>query len=89
VSAGEGLIGLSWAALVAGARRVVVSQWKVDAASTTDLMAGFYRHLRAEGARAADGPDEAEALRRAALNLLHGPAYRHPFYWAAFTVVGG
>jgi CHAT domain-containing protein len=86
VSAGEGIIGLSWAALVAGARRVVVSQWKVDAASTTDLMTGFYRHLRAP----ADAPaqDEADALRAAALELLRSPASRHPFYWAAFTVVG-
>jgi CHAT domain-containing protein len=87
VSAGEGLIGLSWAALVAGARRVVVSQWKVDAASTTDLMTGFYRHLG--GRSGAAPPDEAEALRRAALELFRTPAYRHPFYWAAFTVVGG
>lgn len=86
-SAGEGLIGLSWAALVAGARRVVVSQWKVDAASTTDLMRGFYRHL--VGRSGAAPPDEAEALRRAALELFRTPAHRHPFYWAAFTVVGG
>jgi CHAT domain-containing protein len=79
------MIGLSWAALVAGARRVVVSQWKVDAASTTDLMTAFYRHL---------GPvstpsDEADALRRASLDLLRTPAHRHPFHWAAFTVIGG
>ena len=87
VAAGEGLIGLSWAALVAGARRVVVSQWKVDAASTTDLMTGFYRHLRPGAAGAAQ--DEAQALRGAALDLLRSPTYRHPFYWAAFTVVGG
>ena len=92
VSAGEGVIGLSWAALVAGARRVVVSQWKVDAASTTDLMTGFYRHLGGRPPRTGHGrgpPDEAEALRRAALELFRTPAYRHPFYWAAFTVVGG
>lgn len=87
VAAGEGLIGLTWAALVAGARRVVVSQWKVDAASTTDLMMGFYRHLRSGAAGAAQ--DEAQALRGAALDLLRSPTYRHPFYWAAFTVVGG
>jgi CHAT domain-containing protein/tetratricopeptide (TPR) repeat protein len=87
VSAGEGVIGLSWAALVAGARRVVVSQWKVDAASTTDLMTGFYRYLGMPPAGAA--ADEAEALRSASLDLLRTPRYRHPFYWAAFTVVGG
>ena len=87
IAAGEGLIGLSWAALVAGARRVVVSQWKVDAASTTDLMTGFYRQLRATPAGGEQ--DEAAALRGAALDLLRTPTYRHPFYWAAFTVVGG
>ena len=76
VAAGEGVIGLSWAALVAGARRVVVSQWKVDAASTTDLMTGFYRHLRSGPAGASQ--DEAGALRGAALDLLRSPGYPTP-----------
>jgi CHAT domain-containing protein len=31
---------------------------------------------------------KAEALRQAALKLLRGRQYSHPFYWAAFVVVG-
>lgn len=34
IGAGEGVVGLSWAFLVAGASTTVVSQWKVDSAST-------------------------------------------------------
>jgi len=33
--------------------------------------------------------DAARALRTAALATLHEPRYRHPFYWAAFSVYGG
>jgi CHAT domain-containing protein len=37
-----------------------------------------------------DGVDinKAQALRQAALMLMHQPKYAHPFYWAAFVVVG-
>jgi len=43
VGAGEGLIGLSWALFVAGAPATVFSQWKVELASTRELMLDFYR----------------------------------------------
>jgi CHAT domain-containing protein len=33
ISPGEGVIGMSWAFLVAGARSVVVSQWRVNSAA--------------------------------------------------------
>ena len=36
--AGEGMIGLTWAMFVAGVPSTVVSQWKVESASTRDLM---------------------------------------------------
>ncbi len=58
VSGGEGMIGLSWALLRAGCPAVVVSQWKVDSASTTELMIAFHQHLLA-------GDDPADALRAA------------------------
>src|SRR4029453_8043808 len=45
--AGEGMIGLTWALFVAGVPSTVVSQWKVEAASTRDLMLNFHRQLRA------------------------------------------
>lgn len=81
--AGEGLVGLAWAFFVAGVPRVVVSQWSVEAASTTTLMLAFHR-ARLRGPPAG----VAEALRAAALALRRDPRYRHPFYWAAFSVVG-
>ena len=81
ISSGEGVIGMSWALFVAGVPATVVSQWKVDSASTAGLMIEFHRHLRS-------GRGKAEALRQAALRTRTNPAYRHPFYWAAFVVVG-
>jgi CHAT domain-containing protein len=32
--------------------------------------------------------NKAQVLRQAALVLMHQPKYAHPFYWAAFVVVG-
>jgi CHAT domain-containing protein len=86
IGAGEGVIGLSWAALVAGAANVAVSLWRVDAAGTNQLMTAMYRHLN--GVTAAR-TDPAFALRTAALDVRRDPRYRHPFYWAGFVVVGG
>lgn len=86
VSAGEGLIGMSWALFIAGTSTTVASQWPVDSASTARLMVDFHRSLRAprNGARVG----KAEAFRRAALKLMPEPKYRHPFFWAGFVVVG-
>jgi CHAT domain-containing protein len=99
VGAGEGVIGLSWALFVAGCPSSVVSQWKVESASTTELMLEFHRNLSAGGGRTEGDslPDagrlsgrlsKAEALRRAQLSLLHSKKYSHPFYWAAFVLMG-
>jgi CHAT domain-containing protein/tetratricopeptide (TPR) repeat protein len=88
VGAGEGMIGLTWALFVAGVPTSVVSQWQVESASTRDLMVSFHRGLssplRARHAKAT----KAEALRQAALKLLRQPETSHPFYWAAFVLVG-
>jgi CHAT domain-containing protein len=86
VGAGEGVIGLSWAFFVAGVPRLVVSQWKVEASSTTELMVAFHTALRGDAATAP--LPAAEALRRAELLLLRTPRYRHPFYWAGFVALG-
>jgi CHAT domain-containing protein len=80
VTAGEGMVGLSWAFLAAGVPTTVVSQWKVGSASTAALMIEFHRRLR--GGRTA-----AEALRAAMLELRRDPRWRHPFYWAPFTAI--
>lgn len=83
---GEGLIGMSWAFLVAGSPAAMVSQWKVDSASTSQLMLAFHGNLRASGGAALSG--RARALQRAEVRLLHSPEYSHPFYWAGFLLIG-
>ena len=88
VTAGEGMIGLAWSFFVAGAPTTVVSQWKVDSASTTGLMLEFHRRLLTGGTPDTAHVSTADALRQAALTLLRSPQYRHPFYWAGFVVVG-
>lgn len=81
--AGEGLIGLAWAFLRAGAHQVVGALWQVDDASTPLLMDRFYAALQA-------GEPASNALRTAKLTLLHSPgAYRKPFYWGAFQLYVG
>lgn len=85
ISPGEGVIGMSWAFLVAGARSVVVSQWRVNSASTSQLMKNFYDALGRH--KDLKGPNKSQALRDASLYLLKDRRYRHPFYWAGFVLV--
>jgi CHAT domain-containing protein/tetratricopeptide (TPR) repeat protein len=85
ISPGEGVIGMSWAFLVAGARSVVVTQWRVNSASTSQLMKIFYQAL----VRQTDvtSREKSQALREASLRLLRDRRYRHPFYWAGLVLV--
>ena len=85
IGAGEGVIGFSWAMFIAGVPSTVVSQWKVDSASTRDLMVNFHRSLLSPA-----GPKQSktDALRQAALKLMRNPETSHPFYWAGFVLVG-
>lgn len=86
VGAGEGVIGLTWALFVAGSPATVVSQWKVESASTTELMLEFHRRLQPTNKR--PHTSTAAALQQASIKLLDSREYRHPFYWAGFVVVG-
>lgn len=80
---GEGMIGLTRAFLYAGADSVVVSLWNVNDVATASLMKDFYKRLR-------QGLAKDEALRQAKLTLLKGKqrAWQHPYFWAAFVLVG-
>lgn len=82
ISNGEGVIGMTWAAFIAGAPTTVASQWKVESKSTTELMLEFHRQLLTGRV------SKAEALRRAELKVMKMPGYKHPSYWAGFVVVG-
>ena len=80
---GEGMIGLTRAFQYAGAANVVVSLWNVNDLATAELMKAFYRNLTR-------GLPKDEALRQAKLGLLRGRqrAWGHPYFWAAFVLVG-
>jgi CHAT domain-containing protein len=80
---GEGLVGLSWAFLRAGAHNVIGALWDVSDASTPRLMDEMYAAIE-------KGKPPEEALRIAKLSLLHsGDSFRRPFYWAPFQFYTG
>ena len=84
---GEGLVGLSWAFLRAGAHNVIGALWEVSDVSTPQLMDTLYKELT-------QGKDPAEALRAAKLGLLHSSdpnsaAFKKPFYWGPFQLYTG
>jgi CHAT domain-containing protein len=78
--AGEGLVGLSWAFLRAGAHNVIGALWEVSDDSTPQLMDILYQGLE-------DGRAPAVALRNAKLALLHSQSrFSKPFFWAPFQI---
>lgn len=80
---GEGLVGLSWAFLRAGAHNVIGALWDVSDTSTPLLMDQLYGELK-------QGQSPEAALRSAKLSLLHSDGvFRKPFYWAPFQLYTG
>ena len=81
---GEGLIGIARTFLQLGIPLVVASQWSVESESTAQLMLKFHENRRA-------GQSSIEALHNAQLAMLtdHQGAFSDPYYWAAFTPLGG
>jgi CHAT domain-containing protein/Tfp pilus assembly protein PilF len=82
ISPGEGVIGMSWAFFVAGTRSMLVSQWKVNSASTSKFMIEFYKSLDTNKDR------KAKSARNPAIKLIKDGGYHHPFYWAGFVLIG-
>ncbi|MBU2620845.1 MAG: CHAT domain-containing protein [Proteobacteria bacterium] len=100
--AGEGIVGLSRAFMLAGSKSVIVSLWSVESNSTAVLMKSFYSHLK-------PGISKEEALRLAKQELKNqslASTYfsrgitiagrdkkvqtgtSHPFFWAPFILIG-
>jgi CHAT domain-containing protein len=78
--AGEGLVGLSWAFLRAGAHNVIGALWEVSDDSTPRLMDALYQGLQ-------EGQAPSAALRNAKLSLLRSKSrFSAPFYWAPFQI---
>ncbi|HEY7330663.1 MAG TPA: tetratricopeptide repeat protein [Gemmataceae bacterium] len=79
VRTGEGVFGLRRAFIVAGARTLVMSLWKVPDEQTRELMIDFYR-------RVLHGQGVADALRDAQLAMKG--KYPDPYFWGAFICQG-
>lgn len=82
---GEGVFGLRRAFQHAGAQSLVMSLWAVPDKETSELMENFYD-------RWVGGERKLEALRNAALDLLHKSreelGHTHPMLWGGFVLVG-
>jgi CHAT domain-containing protein len=77
---GEGLVGLSWAFLRAGAHSVIGALWETDDEANVKLMQTFYGEMKKKD-------DPAAALRTAKLALLHSDSFwKRPFYWGALQL---
>jgi CHAT domain-containing protein len=80
-------LGLAAVAVRSGASSTLASLWSVNDQSTAQLMDAFYRYWLQ------DRPNnrwisKADALRLAQAELRNSNDYRHPYYWAAFTLLG-
>ena len=75
---GEGVYGLQRAFRVAGAKSLINSLWKVPDKETQELMMKFYSYWLI------DGKSKTEAFKQAQIEM----SSLHPFFWAAFVLVG-
>ncbi|WP_232435741.1 CHAT domain-containing protein [Rivularia sp. PCC 7116] len=75
-------LGLAGVAVRSGARSTIASLWAVDDEATSQMMVDFYEQINQPGVT------KAEALRKAQIKTLQQSKFRHPYYWAAFVLVG-
>ncbi|MBR1912029.1 MAG: CHAT domain-containing protein [Treponema sp.] len=76
---GDGMIGLSRAFMVAGAKNVGATLWCVDDEATAEFMLRMYKKVKA-------GMSYAEAYRKVKNEFRNSNDYCHPYYWAAFIL---
>jgi CHAT domain-containing protein len=77
---GNEVLGMVRGLMYAGAGTLVLSYWEVDSDATALWMRTFYD--------AALSRPMPEAARAALLKVKSNSAYSHPYYWAAFTMIG-
>ena len=81
---GDEFIGLNRAFLAAGSASVMATLWRVDDRASLLMMKQFYRRLN----ESHDGSGAAGALAYAQRAHRRSGALGHPYYWAAYVVVG-
>jgi tetratricopeptide (TPR) repeat protein/CHAT domain-containing protein len=79
IKVGEGVFGLRRAFLLAGAKTLLMTLWKIPDEETQMLMEGFYRRIL-------EGKPRADALREAQLAVR--AVHPEPLFWGAFICQG-
>ena len=77
----QGVYGLQRSFMLAGAKAVLMSLWKIDDNATQQLMTHFYRAWLAHPERG-----KQSALREAEIKLRD--QFPQPYYWGAFVLIG-
>ncbi|MFH0824401.1 MAG: CHAT domain-containing protein, partial [Pseudomonadota bacterium] len=77
---GEGTMGMGRAFQYAGADSVLMSLWSVAESSSVKLTESLFRGMK-------EGKGKGEALTKAK-EEIRNQGFDHPFYWAAFVLVG-
>jgi len=76
-SNGEAIAGLAYVFERAGAKATIASLWSAEDKTTQAIMVQFYQNLK-------QGMSKGEALQKAKLTQIES----HPFFWAAFVLIG-
>ena len=84
---GEGTWALSRGFLVAGAKRVIASNWLVDDEAAAELFASFATGV-VNGYSKQTPINHAAALQAAKRRLRQRSRWSAPYYWAAFVLIG-
>lgn len=81
------VMGLGRGFLYAGAASLLPTLWKVDDASSAELMTLFYERLLAGRAKVI-ALAEAQRSFLARTRASSRSGYAHPYFWAAFQLIG-
>ncbi len=76
---GEGVYGLQRAFMVAGAKTLIMSMFKVDDTATQKLMVNFYQKWLTTGNKRQSFVEAKKELRN---------EFKEPIYWGAFIMIG-
>ncbi|ELR68159.1 hypothetical protein C900_00735 [Fulvivirga imtechensis AK7] len=79
LAVGEGVYGLQRAFLVAGAKTLIMSMFKVDDTATQKLMVKFYHKWLETGSKRQSFVDAKKEIRT---------EYPEPIYWGSFIMIG-